>query len=80
MRLAEGVSAGDQGNRLLVVHRHARERLANVPRRSDRIGLAVGAFRIHVDQAHLHRAERIVELTVAAVALVSQPRGPSGPQ
>src|SRR6185295_9738745 len=29
--LAEGVAAGDESNRLFVVHRHAAERLANVP-------------------------------------------------
>jgi hypothetical protein len=34
--LAEGVAAGDQGDRLLVVHRHAREGLADVARRRAR--------------------------------------------
>ena len=72
--LAEGVSAGDQGHRLFVVHRHAAERLANVPGRGHRIGGGVRAFRIHVDQTHLHRAERILELPVARVALVTEPR------
>ena len=71
--LAEGVSAGDERHRLLVIHGHAGERLPDVPCRSDRIRLAIGPFRIHVDQAHLNSGERIVELTVAAVALVSQP-------
>src|SRR5436190_1958435 len=36
--------------------------------------LTIRAFRIHVDQAHLHRAEWLRELPVAAVALVSEPR------
>jgi tRNA(Phe) wybutosine-synthesizing methylase Tyw3 len=62
MGLAERVSAGDQRNRLLVIHRHARKGLANVPRRGHRIRLAVRPFRIHVDQAHLHRAQRILQL------------------
>ena len=42
--LAEGVSAGDERDGLLVVHRHARERLADVPAGGDRIRLAVRAL------------------------------------
>ena len=71
--LAEGVAAGDQRDRLLVVHRHAREGLADVPGRGDRIRIAVRALRIDVDQAHLHGAERVLEVPVAGVALVLQP-------
>ena len=72
-RLAERVAAGDERNRLLVVHRHASEGLSNVPGGSKRIRVAVRPLRIHVDQAHLHGAERIVEFPVAAVALISEP-------
>ena len=39
----------------------------------ERIGIAVRAFRIDVDQAHLHGAERLGELALAAVALVAEP-------
>ena len=74
MALAEGVAADDERNRLLVVHRHTSEGLSNVPGGSKRIRVAVGPLRIHVDQAHLHGAERIGELPVAAVALISEPR------
>ena len=49
------------------------EGLSNVPGRSQRIRVAVGPLRIHVDQAHLHGAERTGELPVAAVALISEP-------
>ena len=73
MGLAERVTAGDQRHGLLVVHRHAAERLADVARRGHRIGVAVRALRVDVDQAHLHRAERVGELTVAAVTLVLEP-------
>src|SRR5262249_25635403 len=41
--------------------------------RGDRIRLAVRPFRIDVDEAHLHRAERFVKLAFAAVAFVPQP-------
>ena len=74
MGLAEGMATGDERHGLLVVHRHAAERLADVPRGGDRIGVAVRAFRVHVDEAHLHGAEGIGELAVAAVALVAEPR------
>ena len=43
--LAEGVAAGDQGDGLLVVHRHAGEGLADVAGRGERIGVAVRALR-----------------------------------
>ena len=73
VRLAESVAAGDQCDGLFVVHRHAEECLADVLRRLDRIRIAVRAFRIDVDQTHLHRAERFGEFAFAAVAFVAQP-------
>ena len=71
--LAERVTTGDQGERLLVVHRHPAEGLADVARSGQRVRVAVGALRVHVDQAHLHGAERTGQLAVAAVALVAEP-------
>ena len=73
VRLAEGVSAGDQRDSLLVVHRHAREGLADVLGGGDRVGRAVRAFGIDVDEAHLDRGERIGQSAALAVALVAQP-------
>ena len=77
--LAEGVPAGDEGDGLFVVHRHAPEGLANVDARLDRVRLAVRAFRVHIDQPHLHGRERVLELPVAAVALVAKPFGFGAP-
>ena len=72
--LAESVSTGGQRHRLLVVHGHAGEGLPYIPARGDGIGLAVGAFRIHVDQPHLHRGKWVFQLVVVAgVTLVIQP-------
>ena len=71
--LAEGVAAGDQRDGLLVVHRHAEERFADVFRGGERVRIAVRPFRIDVDQAHLHGAERLRELALAAVAFVAEP-------
>ena len=72
--LAEGVAAGNQRDGLLVVHRHAEESFADVLGGRDRIRIAVRPLRIDVDQAHLHRTERILQLAFAAVAFVPQPR------
>ncbi len=77
--LAEGVAAGDQRDRLLVVHRHPAERLADVAGRRERVRVAVRALRVDVDEAHLHRAERVLQLAVAAVALVAEPLGLRAP-
>ena len=74
VRLAERVPADDQRDRLFVVHRHASERLADVLGRRERVGVAVRALRVDVDQAHLHGAERSLELAPVAVALVAEPR------
>ena len=71
--LAERVSAGDQRDGLLVVHRHPLERLADVVGRLERVGLAVGTLRVDVDQPHLDRAQRLGELALTAVAFITQP-------
>src|SRR5262249_42520458 len=42
--------------------------------RRDRIRLAVRPFRIDVDETHLHGGKRILQLALAAVAFVPQPR------
>src|SRR5262249_22760266 len=69
--LAEAVSTSDERNRLLVVHRHALEGLANVDGGGNRIRLEVRSIRIHVDEAHMHGTQRILEIADAAVALVA---------
>ncbi len=70
MGFAEGMAAGDQGDGFLVVHGHAGEGYADVAGCGDRVGVAVRAFRVHVDQAHLHGSERVLQVTVTAVAAV----------
>src|SRR4029077_12813602 len=71
--LAEGMSAGNQGHGLFVVHRHAGEGFADIARGSERIRVAVRALRVHVDETHLHGGERIGEIAIAAVTLVGHP-------
>ena len=45
VRLAEGVAAGGQRDRLLMVHRHALEGDLDVARRLQRVGIAARALR-----------------------------------
>ncbi len=73
MRFAERVPTRNQRNGFIVVHRHSAKRLANIARRSDRVRAAVRSFRVHVNQTHLDRAQRMIELPIAFVTLVSQP-------
>jgi hypothetical protein len=61
VRLPEGVAAGSQRHRLLVVHRHSLEGDLDVACGAERIGDAAGAFGIDVDEAHLDRRERVFE-------------------
>ena len=75
MALAEGMATGDERDGLFVVHGHTGERFADVAGGGERVGIAVRAFRVDVDEAHLHGAEMAGELTVAAVALVATEPG-----
>ena len=79
MTLAERVSAGDECDGLFVVHRHAREGLPDVLARGHCTRLAVRTFRVHIDQAHLNGGQRVLEVPVAAVALVAEPLRLSSP-
>ena len=73
VRLAEGVTAGDQRNGFLIVHGHACEGFTDVARGGHRIGFAVRAFGVHIDETHLHGGEWVIEFAVAGVALVGKP-------
>ena len=79
MGLPEGVASGDECYGLGVVHCHPRECLPDVLGGRQRVGSSIGAFGIHIDQAHLHGAERVGEVPVAAVALIVQPYGLGSP-
>ena len=73
--LAEGVTTGDESNSLFVVHGHAGERLADIAGCGQRIGVAVGALWVDVDQAHLNRAKWVLQNAVALVATIAKPLG-----
>ena len=69
----KGVPTCDEGHGFLVVHGHAREGLADVTSRGERVGFAIGALGIHVDQAHLNCAQRLLQMPVTRVAFVAEP-------
>jgi hypothetical protein len=70
--LAEGVTPGDERHGLFVVHSHAPEGHADIFGRQEWIGIAVGSYRIHVDEAHLGGTKWLFQLAVAAVALIAE--------
>ena len=72
---AEGVAACDEGDRFLIVHRHAGEGFADIVRRGKGIGIAVRSLGIHIDEPHLHGGEGILEFPSLTVALVAEPFG-----
>ena len=74
MGFAERVAAGNKRNRLLVVHCHAFERLANVFCCSARVRVAVRSLRVHVNQTHVVGPEGSLEVSVGVVALIVEPR------
>src|SRR4029077_3148754 len=67
---AEGVTAGDQSHGFFVVHRHTRERLTDILGCLDRIGNALRAFRIHINESHRRSAEWTCEIALARIAFV----------
>src|SRR5690606_32402695 len=73
VRLSERVPASDQCEGLFVVHAHPAKGLTDIVSRGDRVGDTVGPLRVDVDQTHLHGGQRFGQLTVAAVALVTEP-------
>ena len=73
MGFTKRMAAGNQRDGFLVVHGHAGECFANVLGCGKRIRFAVGPFRVHINQAHLHRCKRVFQFPVTCVALVAKP-------
>jgi len=66
--LAEGMAAGNQRDGFFIVHSHARKGFAHVTAGGDRIGIAVRAFGVHIDQPHLHGRQRIFKIALARIS------------
>ena len=60
--LTEGVSAGDEGECLFVVHGHAFEGLAHVLGRQEGVGVAVWTLGIDINQTHLDCCKGVFEV------------------
>ena len=61
MRLADGVATCGECHGFLIVHRHAGKGFADHAGRLHRIGLAVHAFGVHIDQAHMDGRQRVFQ-------------------
>ena len=61
VRLADRMAAAGQRRRFFIIHGHALERLAHHGGRLERIGIAVHALGIDVDQAHMGGRQRVLE-------------------
>jgi len=72
MGLSERMPACNERHGFLVVHRHTAERLADVASRRERVRFAVRSLRIDVDEAHLNRRQRLLQIAVTAVALIRE--------
>ncbi len=69
--LAEGVTTSDQRDGFLIVHGHTRKGFADVMGRGLRVRVAVRAFRVHVNQTHLYRGQRVFQVALTGIALVA---------
>ena len=65
--------AGNQSDRLFIVHPHAAESLAYGVSGRLRIGIAARALRVHVDQAHLRSAERMMQFSFRIAPVGGEP-------
>lgn len=61
VRLADGVAACGERDGFFVIHAHAGKGFAHLRGCRKRIGLAVDAFWIDVDETHLHGGKRIFQ-------------------
>ena len=73
MRFAERMSARHKCHGLFIIHGHAREGFADIIARANGIRIAIRAFWVDVNQAHLNGRQRVFQLTRAAVSVVVEP-------
>ena len=67
VRFADGVAASGEGDGFFVVHGHAGKGDAHVTGGFKRVGLAVNAFGVDVDQAHHDGGQRVFQIAFAGV-------------
>ena len=75
VRFTHGVATGGQCSGFFVVHGHTGEGFANLLAGLERIGIAVYPLRVHVNQAHLNRGQRVFHGVWLVYALVAAVRG-----
>ena len=70
MRFSKCVTTSHQRNSLTVIHAHARECIADVVCRCERVRVAIWALGVDVDQTHLHSSQRVLEIALTRVTAV----------
>ena len=65
MRLTESMTTGNKGNGFFVIHCHPAKSFTHISCAGKRIWIAVWAFRIDIDQTHLHGGKRVGQFAVA---------------
>ena len=73
MAFAKGMATRGERHGFVVVHGHSGEGFSDVAGRAQRVWRAVWAFRVHIDQAHLHGSQRVLKIAITAVTLIGQP-------
>ena len=71
MGFTKSVPTGNKCYGFFIIHSHAAKSFTNITGRSQRVWVAVGPFRIYINQSHLNRSQWILQVTVAGITLVS---------
>ena len=64
MSLAKGMATSHQRHGFFVIHRHPGKCFTHIMRTGQWIWIAIRAFRVHIDQAHLHSRQRMLQITL----------------
>ena len=75
MCFSERMTASNQSQRFLVVHRHVAKGATDIGSGRKRVVIAVGSFRIDVDKSHLRSSERAFQIALPVAAVVGQHLG-----
>ena len=75
MAFAESMAPGNQRHGFFVIHRHPGKSFPDVMGRSQGVWVAVRTFRVHVNQAHLHGGQRVLQHAIPRIARIAQPGG-----
>ena len=74
MCLTKCVTTSNKCHSLFIIHSHPAKCLTHILRTQQRIWISIRAFRVNINQTHLHRCQRIIQrLACIAIAIIIQP-------